>query len=461
MNKKEMKQIMLEDTARALKDEDKNEFINKISDVFREMVKKVEESADVKKSEPIEASASSATTNYLAKREYADKTKQALMENVRNYLINSSLLSNDIGEQAGKIVLEVAEKMIDKLPHKNFVGVQPMQGPVGLIYTLQYRPTDERAEYEEPAQAISPEDPFGEGTEGRKMTLNIVSQAVEAGSRKFKDASLSLEGVRDSQPTNDKNSFFEKCSNEIATNMAYDAYKEMKADLFKVAFKENETLNLEPRLASMTVAVMINRVANKIALKTRRGSGNFIITSKEIFNIIKFNGSGCFEEATEEEDKDLDYDFVKFMGNLNGNIKVFCDYEMPIDKVLVGYKGGSGETDAGYYYCPYIPVMTTGVVVNPSTFAPLISFMTRYGKASLLKTIFDVTENEDGSSESIATTCSSSYYAELTFNNVAEVYETMSNMENEEPDTKNQEVEEIEETHYRFDEALGTLELVD
>jgi hypothetical protein len=55
---------------------------------------------------------------------------------------------------------------------------------------------------------------------------------------------------------------------------------------------------------------------------------------------------------------------------------------MEYDEILVGYKSRSGsEVDTGYIHCPYVPLMSTGVVVNPKTFEPVISLMTRYGKS--------------------------------------------------------------------------------
>ena len=50
--------------------------------------------------------------------------------------------------------------------------------------------------------------------------------------------------------------------------------------------------------------------------------------------------------------------------------------------VIVGYKG-PGEMDAASFYCPYIPLMSSGVVLDPSTFEPVVSFMTRYGYVEL------------------------------------------------------------------------------
>ena len=97
------------------------------------------------------------------------------------------------------------------------------------------------------------------------------------------------------------------------------------------------------------------------------------------------------------------------VGTLNGSIKVYSylwnqagagldlgatsPQDQAQDTILVGYKGGNGETDTGYFYCPYIPLMSSGVVVHPTTFQPVVSLMTRYGKA-----VFTHTETSLGNS---------------------------------------------------------------
>ena len=55
------------------------------------------------------------------------------------------------------------------------------------------------------------------------------------------------------------------------------------------------------------------------------------------------------------------------------------------NQVLVGYKGSS-EADAAAFYCPYIPLMSSGVVLDPDTFEPVVGFMTRYGYVELTNT---------------------------------------------------------------------------
>ena len=74
------------------------------------------------------------------------------------------------------------------------------------------------------------------------------------------------------------------------------------------------------------------------------------------------------------------------VGTLNGAMKVYVDtYASDATPVLVGYKGAS-ESDAAAFYCPYIPLMSSGVVLDPTTFEPVVSFMTRYGYVELSNT---------------------------------------------------------------------------
>jgi hypothetical protein len=77
---------------------------------------------------------------------------------------------------------------------------------------------------------------------------------------------------------------------------------------------------------------------------------------------------------------------TKLVGTLNNAMRVFVDSYAPSGTpVLVGYKGSS-ETDAAAFYCPYIPLMSSGVVLDPQTFEPVVSFMTRYGYVELTNT---------------------------------------------------------------------------
>ena len=132
------------------------------------------------------------------------------------------------------------------------------------------------------------------------------------------------------------------------------------------------------------LAIEINRAANRIAARTRRGAGNYVVVSPEALTILQSASTSTFARTTEGSFEAPTN--TKFVGTLNGTIKVFADnYAADGTKILVGYKGSS-ETDAPAFYCPYIPLMSTGPVMDPSTFEPVVSFMTRYGYKELTNT---------------------------------------------------------------------------
>jgi hypothetical protein len=77
---------------------------------------------------------------------------------------------------------------------------------------------------------------------------------------------------------------------------------------------------------------------------------------------------------------------TKMVGTLNGAMRIYVNsYASDSAPVLVGYKG-AGEVDSPAFYCPYIPLMSSGVVIDPATFEPTVSFMTRYGYVELSNT---------------------------------------------------------------------------
>jgi hypothetical protein len=132
------------------------------------------------------------------------------------------------------------------------------------------------------------------------------------------------------------------------------------------------------------LAIQINRVANKIAQRTRRGAGNWAVVSSQALTILQSATTSAFARTTEGTFEAPTN--TKFVGTLNGAMRVFVNtYAPDTQAVLVGYKGSS-ETDAAAFYCPYIPLMSSGVVLDPSTFEPVVSFMTRYGYIELTNT---------------------------------------------------------------------------
>ena len=132
----------------------------------------------------------------------------------------------------------------------------------------------------------------------------------------------------------------------------------------------------------------IERDANAIAQQTRRGKGNFIITSADVASALAMSGtldySSGLSGAGGPSIGEVDDTGNLLVGTMNGRIKVYVDpYSANVSSnhyYVVGYKGSS-PYDAGLFYCPYVPLQMLRSI-DPSTFQPKIGFKTRYGMVS-------------------------------------------------------------------------------
>ena len=126
----------------------------------------------------------------------------------------------------------------------------------------------------------------------------------------------------------------------------------------------------------------IEREANAIGQLTRRGRGNFIITSADVASALAMAGVLDYTPALSGNNSlNVDDTSTTFAGVLNGKYKVYVDpYAANISAnqyFVVGYKGTSAF-DAGLFYCPYVPLQMVRAV-DPNSFQPKIGFKTRYG----------------------------------------------------------------------------------
>ena len=129
----------------------------------------------------------------------------------------------------------------------------------------------------------------------------------------------------------------------------------------------------------------IERDANAIAQQTRRGKGNFIITSADVASALAMSGtldySSGLTGAGGPSIGEVDDTGNLLVGTMNGRIKVYVDpYSANVSNThyyVVGYKGSS-PYDSGLFYCPYVPLQMLRSI-DPGTFQPKIGFKTRYG----------------------------------------------------------------------------------
>jgi hypothetical protein len=125
-----------------------------------------------------------------------------------------------------------------------------------------------------------------------------------------------------------------------------------------------------------TLGTKIQKVSNKIHQKTLRGGANFLVCSPSVATILE---SIPGYAANTDGDK-MDFAFgVQKVGSLNGRYKVYKNPYMTENTILTGYRG-SQFLETGAVYAPYVPLMMTPLVYDPTTFTPRKGIMTRYAK---------------------------------------------------------------------------------
>jgi hypothetical protein len=124
----------------------------------------------------------------------------------------------------------------------------------------------------------------------------------------------------------------------------------------------------------------VEREANTIAQRTRRGKGNIIICSSDVASALQMAGVLDYAPAL-NNNLNVDDTGNTFAGVLNGRYKVYIDpyaaNQAAKQYFVVGYKGTS-PYDSGLFYCPYVPLQMVRAV-GQDTFQPKIGFKTRYG----------------------------------------------------------------------------------
>ena len=291
------------------------------------------------------------------------------------------------------------------------VGVQPMTGPVGQIHTLRIRYADTVASNTTAGEeALSPfkiakaysgnqnnttpkagSTASLEGEPGKRLSIQILKQPVEAKSRKL-SARWTFEAAQDAQAQQGIDVEAEIMA-ALAQEITAEIDQEVLASLRALAGTQNQQAYDQNAVSGTAtfvgdehaaLAVMINRVANNIAQRTRRGAGNYAVVSLFALTVLQSATTSAFARTTEGAFEAPTN--TKMVGTLNSAMKVYVDsYATDATAVLVGYKGSS-ESDAPAFYCPYIPLMSSGVVLDPSSFEPVVSFMTRYGYVELNNT---------------------------------------------------------------------------
>ena len=340
-------------------------------------------------------------------------TMAIILENTKKHLMETATSgATAVGNVAtlNRVILPVIRRVMPTVIANEIVGVQPMTGPVAQIHTLRVRYADQVTATSGDStvggdEALSPfkiataysgttagkaaSTSTLEGTPGNRINVQILKQVVEAKTRKL-SARWTFEAAQDAQSMHGLD-----VEAEIMAALAQEITVEIDQEILSsLSALSGSTYSYNQATVSGTatfvgdehaaLAVLINRAANLIAQRTRRGAGNWAVVSPEALTVLQSATTSAFARSTEGTFEAPTN--TKFVGTLNGAMKIYVNsYAAAGSAVLVGYKGSS-EADAAAFYCPYVPLMSSGVVLDPNTFEPVVGFMTRYGYAELTNT---------------------------------------------------------------------------
>ena len=373
--------------------------------------------------------------------------------------------ANAAGPTAGfdPVLISLIRRSMPNLVAYELAGVQPMNGPTGLIFAMRSRYTNQagtEAFFNEPDSAFSANkagtnigqatqgnytdatdddgtvgfgstgtqrgtnpailegtasdavqaqyslgqgmatgdsEALGDGSNGdfNEMAFSIEKVTVTAKSRALK-AEYSMELAQDLRAIHGLNAEAE-LANILSSEILAEINREVIRTIYKTAEAGSQVNVANAGFFDLDVdsngrwsvekfkglLFNIERDANRIAQRTRRGKGNIIMTSADVASALTMAGVLDYTPAL-NANLQVDDTGNTFAGTINGKYRVYIDpfsaNSAANQYYVVGYKGTS-PYDAGLFYCPYVPLQMVRAV-NDGTFQPKIGFKTRYGLVS-------------------------------------------------------------------------------
>ena len=374
-----------------------NVIVEKGNSKWQKIKEALMDGLDARKAKHLDAVLENTRRDFVARQ-------QVLLENA-----SASAVSTGNIATLNKVILPIIRRVLPNVIANEIVGVQPMPGPVAQIMTLRYvygttsagagviageemlaplHVRDLAASYSgnevqgTPAGALTAQL---EGVPGNSVKLEMLKQVVEAKSRRL-SARWTVEAQTDAQNqygVDVEEELLAAVAQEITVEIDQEILRSLRAlpptpvaaNTFDQSAVSGQATSVVDEFAAL--AVLMGREANRIAVRTRRGKGNWAVVSPTILTVLESARASAFARTTEGS---LDAPTnTKYVGTLNNSMRIYVDnYADDDTPVLIGYKGAS-EVDAATFYAPYVPLTTHGVVTDPNTFELVTSFYTRYG----------------------------------------------------------------------------------
>ena len=337
------------------------------------------------------------------------------------------------------ILISLVRRAMPNLIAYDIAGVQPMTGPTGLIFAMRSRYTSQtgaEAMFDEADSDFSGRNAAGSSVDGysstdhsgsnpavlndgspgtftkgtamttakaealgddsgnafAEMAFSIEKSTVTAKSRALK-AEYTMELAQDLKAIHGLDAETE-LSNILSAEILAEINREVVRTIYINAEKGAATNTTTAGIFDLDtdsngrwsverfkgLMFQLERDANRIAQRTRRGKGNMIICSSDVASALQMAGVLDYTPAL-NNNLNVDDTGNTFAGVLNGRYKVYIDPYSANSSAkqyyVVGYKGTS-PYDAGMFYCPYVPLQMVRAV-GQDTFQPKIGFKTRYG----------------------------------------------------------------------------------
>jgi len=368
------------------------------------------------------------------------ENQEKAMKEDQNFL-SEAAPTNSTGGQISNwdpILISLVRRAMPNLIAYDVCGVQPMTGPTGLIFAMRAKAaSSDGAELlvDEPDTGLSNDDAAGDLTSSAmtgsnpkllndspagiylsptgmttaqgealgdaaansfaEMAFSIEKTTVTAVSRALK-AEYTMELAQDLKAIHGLDAETE-LANMLSTEILAEINREVVRSLYITAVAGAQvntttagTFDLDTDSNGRWsvekfkgLMFQIERDANAIGQQTRRGKGNMIICSADVASALQMAGVLDYTPAL-NNNLNVDDTSTTFAGVMNGRYKVYVDpYSANVaanQYYVAGYKGTS-PYDAGFFYCPYVPLQMVRAVCE-NTFQPKIGFKTRYGMAA-------------------------------------------------------------------------------
>lgn len=269
-----------------------------------------------------------------------------------------SVLTNQASANA-RILAPIVARTYQKLAMRCLVGVQPMTSPVAQIHVLR---------------VTKPED-----QPNIRFAVRITKDVVEAKTRKL--STHWFYPVSEEPLTDD---LMAQADTAAADAIAGSCAAEIDQGIYH-AVRDIATPHQWPVTIDALVET-VGRLAEDIRETSMRGRGNVMIVSHAAYRTLATHQLLAFRADTTTSGSSSMIQPVGWLnipvpGGTTADIRVYANFLTDRDDttVLIGYKG-SEEMDAGYFYCPYSMVTTSGVVLDPDSLMPVMHLLTRFGE---------------------------------------------------------------------------------